>query len=99
MKRFQDKVVIVTGASSGIGAAAALRLGAEGAKVVVAARRRDRGGDVLCPSRAAGGDGLFVQTDVTRTADVEALVAAAVDHFGGLDGAFNNAGVTGPVRT
>ena len=99
MKRFQDKVIIVTGASSGLGAATALRLAAEGAKVVVAARRRDRGEDVLGKIRADGGDGLFVQTDVTRTADVKALVAAAVDHFGGLDGAFNNAGVTGPVLT
>jgi NAD(P)-dependent dehydrogenase (short-subunit alcohol dehydrogenase family) len=99
MKRLQDKVIIVTGASSGLGAAAALRLAAEGAKVVVAARRRDRGEDVLGRIRAAGGDGLFVQTDVTRTADVESLVAVAVDHFGGLDGAFNNAGITGPVRT
>lgn len=99
MKRFQDKVIIVTGASSGLGAATALRLAAEGAKVVVAARRRDRGEDVLGKIRAAGGHGLFVQTDVTRTADVKALVAATVDHFGGLDGAFNNAGVTGPVLT
>lgn len=99
MNRFQGKVIIVTGASSGLGAATALRLAAEGAKVVIAARRRDRGENVLGKIRAAGGDGLFVQTDVTRTADVKALVAAAVDHFGGLDGAFNNAGVTGPVLT
>lgn len=99
MKRFQDKVIIVTGASSGLGAATAVRLAAEGAKVVVAARRTDRGEDVLGRIRAAGGEGLFVQTDVTRTADVEALVAAAVARFGGLDGVFNNAGVTGPVMT
>jgi NAD(P)-dependent dehydrogenase (short-subunit alcohol dehydrogenase family) len=99
MKRLQDKVIIVTGASSGLGAAAARCLAAEGAKVVIAARRRDRGEAVLSQIRADGGDGLFVQTDVTRTADVEALVAAAVAHFGGLDGAFNNAGVTGPALT
>lgn len=99
MKRFLDKVIIVTGASSGLGAATAAHLAAEGAKVVLAARRRDRGEAVLAEIRAAGGDGLFVQTDVTRTADVKAMVAAAVDHFGGLDGAFNNAGVVGPAMT
>ena len=49
--------------------------------------------------KAEGGEGLFVQTDVTRTADVKALVSAAIDRFGGLDGAFNNAGVTGPTMT
>ncbi len=99
MARFRDKVIIVTGASSGLGAATATHLAAEGAKVVLAARRRDRGEEVLRQIRAAGGDGLFVQTDVTRTADVEAMVAAAVDRFGGLDGAFNNAGVVGPSMT
>lgn len=99
MKRMQDKVVIVTGASSGLGAATARQLAAEGAKVVLAARRRDKGEAVLRDIEAAGGDGIFVQTDVNKTADVKALVAAAVDRFGGLDGAFNNAGVTGPVFT
>lgn len=99
MKRMQDKVVIVTGASSGLGAATARQLGSEGAKVVLAARRRDKGEEVLRDIKAAGGEGLFVQTDVNNTADVKALVAAAVERFGGLDGAFNNAGVTGPTLT
>ena len=99
MQRLEGKVIIVTGASSGLGAATALRLATEGAKVVVAARRRDRGEAVLHAIEAAGGLGLFVATDVTRTADVQALVAATVAHFGGLDGAFNNAGVTGPTLT
>ncbi len=99
MKRMQDKVIIVTGASSGLGAATARQLGAEGAKVVLAARRRDKAEKVLRDIEAAGGEGLFVHTDVTSTADVKALVAAAVARFGGLDGAFNNAGVTGPTLT
>ena len=99
MKKLQDKVIIVTGASSGLGAASAMRIAAEGAKVVLAARRRDRGEEMIRQIKAEGGEGLFVQTDVTRTADVKALVSAAIDRFGGLDGAFNNAGVTGPTMT
>lgn len=97
MKRVQGKVVIVTGASSGLGAATARQLGAEGAKVVLAARRRDKGEKVLAEIKAAGGDGVFVQGDVNNTDDVKSIVAAAVERFGGLDGAFNNAGITGPV--
>jgi len=99
MKRLQDKVIIVTGASSGLGAASALQLASEGAKVVLAARRRDKGEVVLRQIEEVGGEGLFVQTDVTRTADIQALVAAAVARFGGLDGAVNNACVTGPTLT
>ncbi len=99
MKRLLDKVIVVTGASSGLGAATAIRLASEGAKVVLAARRRDKGEDVLRQVESAGGEGMFVQTDVTKTADVKALVAAALERFGGVDGAFNNAGVTGPTLT
>ncbi len=97
MKRLQDKVVLVTGASSGLGAATAVLMAAEGAKVAVAARRADRGEALVAQIEAAGGEGLFVQTDVTRTGDVEAMVAATAARFGRLDGAVNNAGITGPV--
>jgi len=97
MKRLQDKVVLVTGASSGLGAAAAVLMAAEGAKVAVAARRADRGEALVAAIEAAGGEGLFVRTDVTKGADVEAMVAATVARFGRLDGAVNNAGITGPV--
>ena len=99
MKRLQDKVIIVTGASSGLGAATALRLATEGAKVVLAARRSDKGEAVLAQLKSAGGEGIFVKTDVTKTDDVKALVAAATKRYGGLDGAFNNAGITGPTLT
>jgi A-factor type gamma-butyrolactone 1'-reductase (1S-forming) len=99
MKRMQDKVIIVTGASSGLGAATAKQLAAEGAKVVLAARRADKGEKVLHDIEMAGGEGIFVRTDVNASDDVQNLVAKAVDHFGGLDGAFNNAGVTGPTMT
>jgi NAD(P)-dependent dehydrogenase (short-subunit alcohol dehydrogenase family) len=97
MKRLQDKVVLVTGASSGLGAATAVLMAAEGAKVAVAARRADRGEALVAQIEATGGEGLFVQTDVTRTGDVEAMVAATLARFGRLDGAVNNAGITGPV--
>ena len=99
MKRLLDKVIVVTGASSGLGAATAIRLASEGAKVVLAARRRDKGEDVLRQVESAGGEGIFVQTDVTKTADVRALVAAALERFGSVDGAFDNAGITGPTLT
>ncbi len=99
MKRMHNKIIIVTGASSGLGAATARQLAAEGAKVVLAARRQDRGEQVLREIEIAGGEGLFVQTDVNKTEDVQNLIAKAVDCFGGLDGAFNNAGVTGPTLT
>lgn len=99
MKRLQDKVVLVTGGSSGLGAAAATLLAEEGAKVAIAARRRDKGEAVLRGIEAKGGEGLFIQTDVTRRSDIEAMVAQTVKRFGRLDGAVNNAGVTGPTRT
>jgi A-factor type gamma-butyrolactone 1'-reductase (1S-forming) len=99
MKRMQDKVIIVTGASSGLGAATAKQLAAEGAKVVLAARRQDKGEKVLREIEISGGEGIFVRADVNSSEDVQNLVAKAVDCYGGLDGAFNNAGITGPTLT
>ncbi|MER6987501.1 glucose 1-dehydrogenase [Saccharopolyspora hirsuta] len=90
--RFESKVVLVTGATSGIGAATSRRLAAEGAAVVLAARSEDVGEELAADIRAAGGRALFVPTDVTVESEVAALVRAAVDEFGRLDGAFNNAG-------
>src|SRR5437879_13791641 len=66
-----------------------------GAKVVVAGRRESEGKETLDLVRAAGGDGLFVKTDVSRAADVRALVLKTVEKFGRLDVAFNNAGIEG----
>jgi NAD(P)-dependent dehydrogenase (short-subunit alcohol dehydrogenase family) len=97
MKTFEGKVVIVTGASSGLGEAAALNFAQAGATVVVAARREDMGQMVVKKIEALGAEGLFIKTDVTKRADIEALVDGTVANFGRLDCAVNNAGITGPV--
>lgn len=90
--RLSSKVVVVTGGGTGIGRAVARRAVLEGAAVVIAGRRRDVGEGAAADLRAAGGQALFAATDVTVEADVERLVQTAVERFGRLDGAFNNAG-------
>ncbi len=97
MKSFAGKVVIVTGASSGLGKAAVLQFAREGAKVVLAARRADKSEEVLRQIEALGGEGCFLKTDVTRRSDVEAMVDNTLARFGKLDCAVNNAGIAGPV--
>ena len=91
----QGKVGIVTGGTSGIGRDAAVLFAKAGAKVVVAGRREAEGNETMRMVHAAGGDGLFVKTDVSQAADVHALVQKTVERFGRLDIAFNNAGVEG----
>ncbi|GAA3681022.1 SDR family oxidoreductase [Nonomuraea antimicrobica] len=91
-ERLAGKVVLVTGGSSGMGRSAAERVAAEGGAVVVAARRKDVGEQVVSGIRARGGRALFVAADVTVESDAERVVRAAVEEFGRLDGAFNNVG-------
>jgi NAD(P)-dependent dehydrogenase (short-subunit alcohol dehydrogenase family) len=91
----RGKVAIVTGGTSGIGRDTAVLFAKAGAKVVVAGRREAEGQETIDLIRAAGGDGLFVTTDVSRAADVRALVEKTVEKFGRLDVAFNNAGIEG----
>jgi len=91
------KTILVTGASSGIGAATALALGKAGAKVALAARRLEVLEGLVAQIQAAGGEAIAIKTDVTVEADIENAVATTVTHFGRLDGAFNNAGVLGKV--
>jgi NAD(P)-dependent dehydrogenase (short-subunit alcohol dehydrogenase family) len=91
MQRFEGRVAVITGGGSGIGLASARRLASEGAKVVIA--------DVSAESGKAAADevnGLFVQTDVSDEAQVQALFQTAVDQYGSLDVAFNNAGISPP---
>ena len=91
----QDKVALVTGASSGIGRATALVFAREGAKVVVADLNVVGGQETVQLVKAAGGEAVFVETDVAQAASVEAMVQAALDTYGRLDCAHNNAGVEG----
>jgi NAD(P)-dependent dehydrogenase (short-subunit alcohol dehydrogenase family) len=89
------KTAIVTGASSGIGREAAERFGEEGANVVVADVAVDDGRETVDRIESAGGTATFVETDVSDAEDVEAMVQAAVDTYGSLDVAHNNAGIEG----
>ncbi len=90
--QFEQKVVVLTGASSGLGAALARRLLATGARVVLAARREERMRALLQESGAPD-RGLVVPTDVTRHGDLERLVERTTSHFGALDVLVNNAGL------
>ncbi len=97
--QFVSKVALVTGGSSGIGRAIALEFAKEGAKVVVAARRASEGAETVAMIEELGGQALFVQTDVSKAAEVKDMVAACVTEYGGLDYAVNNAGVEGTPFT
>lgn len=89
----KDKVVIVTGGGSGMGRDACMALAAEGARVVLGNRNREQGEAVVAAIIAAGGQAVFQPTDVSKASDCAALVQRAIDVYGRLDGAFNNAGL------
>lgn len=93
MARLDGKVAVITGAGSGIGRVAAMLFAAEGAKVVVADVVGDHAGSVADEIVAGGGSALAVTVDVSDESQVEAMVAAAVNGFGGLQVLFNNAGI------
>jgi NAD(P)-dependent dehydrogenase (short-subunit alcohol dehydrogenase family) len=91
----KDKVAIVTGATSGIGRAAALLFASHGIKVVAAGTRDAAGAALVAEIAAAGGDAMFVAANVSDAAHVEQLVQRAEATYGGFDYAFNNAGIEG----
>jgi NAD(P)-dependent dehydrogenase (short-subunit alcohol dehydrogenase family) len=91
------KVALVTGGTSGIGRAVALALASEGARVVVAGRREREGNETVRLIRDSGGSAIFVKADVSREADVEALIEHTLATYDQLDVAFNNAGVEGAL--
>jgi len=90
---YQNKVALVTGATSGIGRDTAIAFAKAGAKVVLAGRREADGQAVVDEIKKAGGEATFVRTDVSQESEVKALVDAALAKYGRLDVAFNNAGV------
>ncbi|MEG1680618.1 MAG: SDR family NAD(P)-dependent oxidoreductase, partial [Stenotrophomonas sp.] len=97
MKQLQGKVVIITGASSGIGRAAAVLFAAEGAALVLGARRAVELDLLVTEIASSGGSAVCLPGDVCEEGYAKALVALALDQYGRLDVAFNNAGMMGPL--
>lgn len=95
----EGKSALVTGGASGIGRAAALAFAREGAKVLIADVNEVEGRKAASEIREAGGEARFAKTDVTREDEVAAMVRSAVEEFGGLHCALNNAGTTGSAAS
>ena len=96
--RFEDKVVVVTGAARGIGEAYAKALGAEGARVVVSDINAEGGQQVAKAIEASGGRAMFVPCDVSSADSASALVATVEEEWGGIDGLVNNAAIYGDMQ-
>ncbi|MCD0504137.1 SDR family oxidoreductase [Bordetella petrii] len=94
LKKLRDQVLVITGASSGIGLATARRAASQGAKVVLACRNQQALDEVAAQIRAEGGEALAVQADVGVAADHDRILGAAIEHYGQLDTWVNNAGVS-----
>lgn len=98
-RQLEGAVALVTGGAAGIGKAAALAFAEQGAKVAIADLKVDRGNELAHAIESSGGKAIFVNTDVSRTADVETLIGQTVSAFGRIDCAFNNAGIEGTLAT
>jgi NAD(P)-dependent dehydrogenase (short-subunit alcohol dehydrogenase family) len=94
-RELEGKIGLITGGTSGIGRDSAVLFAKSGAKVVIAGRREVEGEQTVELIRSAGGEGIFVKTDVSKAAEVESLVQKVVEKYGRLDAAFNNAGSEG----
>lgn len=94
----ENKVALVTGGTSGIGRATAIAFGAAGAKVVFSGRREAEGEATAALIRGEGAECLFVRSDVSREAEVQALVEKTIATYGRLDCAFNNAGIESRIK-
>tara|TARA_B100000378_G_scaffold220472_1_gene183870 strand:- start:12807 stop:13562 length:756 start_codon:yes stop_codon:yes gene_type:complete len=99
MKKLENKIIIITGAGSGIGEAAALLFAQEGGSVVVADYDEKGGNETVQKIKDAGGEATFVKTDVSDTESVQHMVTKTVEVYGRLDAAFNNAGVGGTTAS
>ncbi len=97
--KLENKTIIITGASSGIGAAAAFLFAKSGANVVLGARRKAQLDEIVGQIRQGNGNAVSLAGDVTNEAYACALVELSEKSFGGLDGAFNNAGTTGDMES
>jgi NAD(P)-dependent dehydrogenase (short-subunit alcohol dehydrogenase family) len=93
----ENKVVVITGATSGIGATTAKKFAEHGAKVVVAGRRKDRGNEVVSEIVRKGGRAIFLESDVTDSKSIQKLITDSVSKYGRIDFAFNNAGTGGNI--
>lgn len=99
MFELKNKVVLITGGNAGIGKACAIAFAKQGANIVIAVRRENESIKVINEIEQLGVKALFVKTDVAKENDVESLINQAIKHFGCLDVAINNAGISGKAWT
>lgn len=92
---FENKVVLITGSSSGIGKGTAEYFAEQGSKIILASRNEKRNKELLENIKSKGGQGIFIPTDVTNSQEVKSLIDRAVEEFGTIDIAVNNAGIEG----